>query len=406
MAKERTRVMLDGMRSGVTLDMGNGARLLITKSEVKEIRAILRSPNIRRKVRWENLEASVTVKPPEGGSVGMNLVLRKESVKHRSGVLVKHYLNLDGNPTTFFHADNYYGSPDTRQLIDAFLYCIGRVEDRAGMKFPERVVQAIRNREIALSSLEFAMYSNPLPRPLKVIQAWRWTYQMPYMMSTGVACSFASMLKNVSFTTEDYSKASYGEKEMINGEKVWRIDMNEEEVQEWQEFRVSTRSGANIDRMLCAYYKAGTVLDMNPDADVPDDLQGRIRFDLHLNRTWFKDKRIHTLADLERMVASRGGWHEVLHREINVVFDRCALRQIFLSTLDRSTWDLEKFNETAHRAMVNARLEMGMPTERKLRMIERGDGDKLVAAYRRQAELIARDGSALVIDMSPLKITE
>lgn len=366
------RMMLDGTRTGLTLDGERGMSIPIRDTEVKRIKKLIRGMDT---TQLTNLETWTHIPPPKGGSVGMHLVLRKDRDKD------SYYLNLDGNPTTFFNANNDYGYPDTAQVTEAFWYCMQYVERHSSLdkRFPSRLRKAIRDREISVNSLEFALYTEKCTLPMEIIRTWRWVYQTPFMGDQGPR-SFASLLRGVSFRQEDYTD-------------------------EWQEFRVSTKSSANIDRMFCAYYKAEQIEAVQGRA-APDDLQGRIRFDLGLTKTWFKDRRLHTLQDLEDFVARNGGWATVLLKQTEAVMEKCALRHMFTVTTDQDTWDTARYGADAHWAMINGRAEMGFTTERKVKSMVDDNGRSYVEMYRKQALLVRGEASRLSLDLSPVRLEQ
>lgn len=359
------RMMLDSSRSGMGLgyeEAPEGMKVEIHGTEIRRIKKIMQAADALE----AGTDTMIYVPPPEGGASGMNLVLRKD--KDRP----KYYLNLDGNPTTFFNENNDYGSPDTSQLVRAFRYVIRIVQDSTGIKFPRRIRESVRDGDIALNSLEFAIYTYPVRDPLGLIRAWKWVYTMPSMSDSGMPQTFTDMIRGVRYVHTEF----------------------------WDEFRVWTQHrNSSPDRMFCAYYKAKEISEVQGRMP-PEDLQGRIRIDLGLKYRWFADKKIKNLMDFDAYLKKKGGIREVLQFEIGRIMGACHLQYMFEIGFDESKWDLAKCSAQAHKHMVMARKEMSIPLSAKFGALQSGDMRAFERLYRDQQDVIVGDAQRLQLDMS------
>jgi hypothetical protein len=281
---KKHKVMLDGARVGSTLeDVGN---IELTTDEMVIIKNIL----VKNKAVYSKGEYVLHV---ENKST-MQLVLRKHlHFKNRW------YINLSGNPLTFFEGSNTYGWPEADlQVVAAFKYCITYAQRIAKMHFPQRIKEAIVNLEFNINSLEFACYTKQVKDKDQVLNAWDYMYR--------VSDSFQG-LKHISL------------EKLLN---VKRINTEYE-----NSFSLALLRDKKYEVLLMLYDKEAQMLSKG--LEVPEDIKDRLRVDLGLTSYWFKRRSIRTMKQFVNYVELKGGWKTFIANEITIAFNKTCLLHMF-----------------------------------------------------------------------------
>lgn len=379
-----SRFMVDGQRSGTRLKGGTnevqttmkGGLLLLTR-EVKEVRDILRKVAKGRDVEKHELTVKV-----RGESSEVRVTLRRHRMFHNQW-----YLNLDGNPLTFFLRGNVYGKANAdHQVKRVYTKCMDALEEESGMKFPQRLRGMVEKGQIHINALEFAAYTGKLPDKNKIINAWHYIFhKSTYCDEKGREHFLADML---------------GFKYMSDGQKD-------------ETFSIAT--ARKIDKspivMFSAYDKeaeirknikstGGSDFDVKADTDemarkyriakVPDDIKDRLRLEIAFTSIWFSSKHIRTLADLtERVNKMHGGkWTNLIRSELRAIMEQACLVDMWkfdgrpvLAAYKRGDKFVPEFGPeiptSAWWAMLVARSTYNMPKEMLLALFE-GDTQDLI----------------------------
>lgn len=282
---EKAHIFLDGMNTGTVLDKGMNVEAKLGGKEYGVVRKLMN----RAKAIRDKGDLVIDV---EGESSIMRVKLRKQGSDH--------YLNLSGNPLTFRCETNVQGYAGAgTQIISCFLSAVEYIEKRSGGKIPYGIRKDIVEGNIRIHSLEFAAYSKPIDKE-----------------------RYIATLQRVFGAGES--------KTQIDGKRTSLLSMLGLEISQNVDNKtlgLKFKAGRETIKQLLIYDKQAQMEDVY-DIHL-DVLQDRLRFDLQLERTWFKKKEVETVADMVSMFRDNGGEAHVLGMELRACVDQACLNYMF-----------------------------------------------------------------------------
>ena len=298
----KSMTMLDGVQLGLNLQL--------EANELQQCRHVLTAAGAIQKDA-KTLEINVSDNRGQ-------LVLAVRQHLHDK---TRWFLNMSGNPLTFYTGQNVIGFAEKcdTMIVCAYKRVMSIVEDLAELKFPQRLSDELTKRNVNINYIEFATYTTKVDDVKQLLADWHHMYDASYS-SNGRANTSVSELLNVRHERLHISHTSVALK--IMG---------------------SDRRG--IDSMLMAYNKseelqskAGTI---DTNAVHAFLIKDRIRVELSLQSEWFKRKKIagrklQTLAQLDQYVKQRHTtWPAFIDYEFAKAVERCCLFSMW--TVERST---------------------------------------------------------------------
>lgn len=282
----KRKTTIDGILIGTQLETG----IIVEDNEVTAIRKLL----IEYGGHEEGLDVKAII-PGVGGS--MVLALRRDKNTK------EFFLNLSGNPITFMYVDNTYGYAEADVVIvKAFNKCLGVVSN----KWPARIKNAVKKKDINIHSLEFATYTIPVENKADILDAWYHVYLVGSSSIDG--------------------RSHTGLMDMLD----LQINRKHKSHKSSVALQIMSSDGRDVEAMLLAYDKAKQMRDSG--VEVPEDIENRIRLDLNLKYGWFRRRRIDgdvlkTLHDLSAYIKKRcdGDWLLFLSAEFKWALERTCL---------------------------------------------------------------------------------
>lgn len=287
--------MLDGVQLGLNLDLET--------SELTTCRSILNAAGA-------NAVDTRTVELTVNGKRGRVMLSLRQHLHDRQ----RYFLNLSGNPLTFYTGQNVVGFAENCMLMIQQLYrrTLAIVERQSRWKFPARLYNAIDSAELNINYIEFATYSTVVPDVTQLLADTHHMYSSAYSL-TDNALSVAELL-NVRHERQHITHTSIALKLMG-----------------------SDRRG--IDRMLLAYDKvAEQGSKQSPHTAL---IANRLRIELSLQSEWFRRKKIggkklQTLAQLDAYVKLKHKtWTAFIDYEFALAVERSHLFSMW--SIDRAS---------------------------------------------------------------------
>lgn len=296
MKHTKSLTMLDGTQLGLNINIEN--------AELQQCRHILASAGAIQK---DAKTLELVVKNANRGT----LVL---SVRQHLHDKSRWFLNLSGNPLTFYTGQNAIGfaADCTTMIVSAYKKVLKLVENDAALKFPRRLYAELENKNVNVNYIEFATYTNIVSDVKQLLADWHHMYSASYS-AAGTHNISVNELLNIRHERLHVSHTSVALKLMG-----------------------SDRRG--IDTMLMAYDKADEL--QSKSSAVPKLIANRIRVELSLQSEWFKRKKIsgkklQTLQQLDMYIKARHGtWPVFIDYEFDIAIKRSHLFSMW--TIDRS----------------------------------------------------------------------
>jgi hypothetical protein len=355
--RTKQKVMLDGARVGTALEDVKGS-IELDSSEYKIIKQIF----IKAKVK-ESIEMILAIKNKLDNESTMHLVLRRHI--HQED---KWYLNLSGNPLTFFEDSNTYGWPEAdEQILKAFKYCITYAQKKARMYFPLRIRSDILNLDFHINSLEFASYTHKVKDKAQILNAWDYMYS---------------------------SSNSYDGLKHKSLEKLLNVNRNNRQYD--TSFSLELLRDKKVESMLTIYDKELEMLNRNVGLEnIPLDIKDRLRVDLNLCSYWFKQRSIKTMRQFVIYVDSKGGWENFIKSEMMIAFNRTCLLHMFTfpaESIINSSYKLgdnvnglnSRISLAAYQAMLYARASFYVTDDDKMQALL-GNSKPMLAKLKTKA---------------------
>lgn len=299
---KKRSVMLDGMLVGTRLSA-------LKQADMKALRKLMVAYGCTE-LGGQDIEIAIERKST------VKLSLRRHKMNKDEW-----FLNLSGNPLTFFKGDNTYGYVEADEMIvRCYEACVARLE-RFG-EFPKRVKKMIADKDINLNQLEFACYTSAVPDKAQLLNDWAHMYRHSYSTADGKEHKGLLDLLDLKFERKHKKHVS---------------DVG---------LKILSRDGSEEVAMLRVYDKAAE--RRSKDLEVARGIENRLRIDLNLSYGWFRrhsimGQKIKTLRDLVAYVEKGGDWIDFIRREIAWALDRTKLFEMW-------TFDIEAVQNGKHRA--------------------------------------------------------
>lgn len=333
---KKRKVTIDGVTLGTRLE---GA-IDLQSSEVAKVRRAFKMFGA-----IEGDSELVVLIP--GRSSTMQLALRRNKFNQND-----FYINMTGNPVTFLYKGNNYGFAEADVLIvRAYLKCLDTVT-----RIPERIRQAVVDKNINIHSLEFATYTIPVADKDRILNAWAYMYRVGDSNKAGMHVSLLDML-NLKMKRKHVTHTSVCLK-LMSGD------------------------GREEEACLMAYDKAEEIRDKalkeQRIGKVPPDIEHRIRLELQLSYGWFRRRsidgaKIKTLRDLCNYIDKRysGSWTIFLAAQFKWALDKTCLfhmwefkaKPILTRTYELGMAGYMRLPYEAYLAMLMARSTIGATDE-------------------------------------------
>lgn len=335
----RSKSMIDGvtmgMAAGKELDMATEARssmeLPVTELEYRALTRAVSKYVTERHGDPTSLEATVSLE--DLGYTGIDgaelkpLMLSLRRDKHSKN----HYLNLSGNPLTFFTGQNQYGTDDIgRTLVSAYLAALRIVDPERTL--PKSLRRKIKELDFNIHSIEFATYTRPLKDKRWLVEALHKLYAAAAVPHEGkMLCSQFLECYPVSLQDTEGSLRL----------KLYR--------------RHGARKVNDISILL---------YDKEQLEEVHAELKSRLRIDLMFNQDWFTcNPSLRKASNLVDHVNSVGGWPVFIHRYARKALERSGM--VYLLTFPAQPFldYVGDFNDVLELPGLDKRLSVGMHLE-------------------------------------------
>lgn len=329
--------MFDGVNSGTGVEllptnagMGN-AGVTCTAGEKEALWAVMVEDAAAIR---DGKEVTMYMHPRDHSYFGSTVSVTLRKAK---GTTNEWFLNVQGNPTSVLNGgQNVYGSLLLKTHIDYLFFHVLAYFRRRGVD-TARLVEQCRQGFINIHSITFASYSAKLGTEVTIraiVERWYKVFEHRILIDG----HYVSLLQALGLSRSE------GE------QRTASISLN-----------VFEPGGKNVYMHLCTYSKL-TELRENPPAEeiitssVEEDLDGRLRLDLTVNRRFFENawglKRGHggvTLRSVYSYVKKKydGNWHAAVEDLLRYALRRTCLDYMFrmgnpfleAHTDKRTTWE-------------------------------------------------------------------
>lgn len=305
------RMMLDGSASGVTLNSDTCDLPL----DVMEASALMKAMKRLIKKNCAYIEGhDYKAIKNKNQDYPLVIALRRHKINANEW-----FLNVDGNTAGHYQGSNVYGNSNVGwQIRGMFEDCLRWVEKESEIDLPNSIMEKIQKGKINLYMLEMAAYTKKTDADItSVINKWQFMYKNSSWKEDGKHVFLPRILGVKSYDTEDYETSFsvatlFLERNVVNGKhKIIR----------------RTLAGIRLYDKLEQLEEEGVELDER----IKKDIEGRLRVDLWLTRTWMNRAKIKTLAELENYVKGNysGLWKDFIDYELWQVISKSALRYMF-----------------------------------------------------------------------------
>ncbi len=264
--------MLDGIRSGVTLEMNEGVGITVSADTYTAILDAIQKTQ-RYVGRGECGWTTVGI----GGSDA-----RVECNKMGG----RFFLNVNGNPISFLTGQNVVGECDLPRTVLRLYQGVERAirQEVSAFQFPAEVRMKVKGLDIQLHSLAFAMYTSELG-----FTDWG---NVRFLLDA-VEMMFSTFIA--------------GERQTVKGVLGLAVERSGDFSLLVRRFTATGEGKRKNYWSFRLYNKFAEVSERGAGGVQAGFVRGRLRLDVTLSGRWFRQNRIRTLADLHAHITATPG---------------------------------------------------------------------------------------------------